>query len=245
VAPDIGAIPEPEPVEHAQPAPASDSPVADALAAIKRAEEWQRQQQAQPADGLTEPQRQFLRQHPHVLQDPRTLAFYAKAAIDRGIPADTPQFFESILAGFQREYERGAEHAKHLAEMAQPHRAADKGREQAEEIIEHAQAMLPDVPLPAADTSPPPMSRPPPAAARRSVPVSAPVHRDVPTFSGNREAYVDTKLTAEERDIARRSFTAPDMTNEQKEYSYWVQREKLRRLRATGQYRQTTEQGGG
>jgi hypothetical protein len=238
-----------------QPSPVIDrGPVAEALAAVQRAEELQAQYAQKPPTlgeaidndpHLSRPQKQFLKQNPHVLNDQRALLFYVGQARSRGITDDTPAFFQHILNGFQREYERGVENARHLAEMAaQPHRAADKGREQAEEIIEHAQAMLPDVPLPGAETSPAPPARPSPASPRRSVPVSAPVHRDVPTFGGNREAYVDTKLTAEERDIARRSFTAPDMTNEQKEYLYWVNREKLRKMRRDGTYRQTTEQTG-
>jgi hypothetical protein len=34
------------------------------------------------------------------------------------------------------------------------------------------------------------------------------------------------------------------MTNEQKENLYWVNREKLRRMRREGTYHQTTEQNG-
>jgi hypothetical protein len=251
-----GSVPA-EPVELPDVAPDEpshdDDPVLHALRQTERAEALQRQYAAKVPQSLAEqietdpnisaPQRQFLRQHPHVLSDVRALMFYVHAARSRGIKDDTPEFFDTILRGFEREHERGVEHAKHLAEMQpQPQRRAEAGRERAEEVISHAQAMLPDVPLPPAEPS---SISAPPAPSRRSIPVSAPVHRDVPTFNGNRESHVDVRLTAEERDIARRSFTASDMTDAQKEYLYWQNREKLRRMRRDGSYRHTTEQGGG
>ena len=88
--------------------------------------------------------------------------------------------------------------------------------------------------VPAAPASPEP---------RRSMPVTAPVSRDVPTPSGQRTNARIT-LTPEERDIARRSFTAADMTDEQKEKLYAMNKAKLLRMRANGQYRHTTEQTG-
>jgi hypothetical protein len=242
VAPDIEAAPEPAPAIEG-------SPVKKALDDIRRAEALQQQyaaqhqqpQQSQPNDGLTEPQRQFLKAHPHLRRDPVALMFYATRATRRGIALDSPEFFRSILDGFSREYEVGVEHAKHLAGvMSQPQRAVQEARERADEIAEKTLAMLPPEAAPAET----PQAVPSPAAPRRSIPYSAPVHRDVPSASGNRDAYVDTKLSAEERDIARRSFTATDMTNEQKEYLYWLNREKLRRMRREGTYRHTTEASG-
>jgi hypothetical protein len=249
-----GSVPA-EPVETLDVAPDGpihdDDPVLYALRQTERAEELQRQyaqkapqslaEQIETDPAITEPQRQFLRQHPHVLSDPRALMFYVSAARSRGLKDDSPEFFDAILNGFRREHERGVEQAKHLAEMkSQPHRAVEKAHEQADEIEERALAMVPGA-------QPPPKASPDvpsPPAPRRSIPVSAPVHRDVPTFSGNRESHVDVRLTAEERDIARRSYSAPDMTDAQKEYAYWVQREKLRRMRRDGSYRQTTDQTG-
>lgn len=83
----------------------------------------------------------------------------------------------------------------------------------------------------------------PQPAPRRSMPMSAPVSRAVPSASGVR---TDSKmtLTPEEREVARTSFTATDMTNAQKEYLYAQNKAKLLRQRANGQYRQTTEQNG-
>lgn len=74
---------------------------------------------------------------------------------------------------------------------------------------------------------------------RRSMPVSAPVSRDVPTASGQRQKPGSMTLTAEERQIARSSFTASDMTNEQKEYLYAQNKKKLATMRSNGQYPQS------
>jgi hypothetical protein len=79
------------------------------------------------------------------------------------------------------------------------------------------------------------------------MPVSAPVSRDVPTASGQRRTNSVT-LSAEEREVARNSFGsvngAPDLTPDQKERLYAQNKAKLARMRASGEYRQTTEQTG-
>jgi hypothetical protein len=93
------------------------------------------------------------------------------------------------------------------------------------------------------DVAAPPAPREMPPEPRRSLPISAPVSRNIPMASGGAFSANNT-LSPEERDIARRSYSAPDMTDAQKEHAYWVQREKLRRLRATGQYRPTTDATG-
>lgn len=90
----------------------------------------------------------------------------------------------------------------------------------------------------------PPQAAPQPQ--RRSMPVSAPVSRDVPTATGARPGSVT--LTEEERKIARISILdrpdMPNMTNEQKEYLYAQNKRKLHAMRANGSYRHTTEQTG-
>jgi hypothetical protein len=92
-----------------------------------------------------------------------------------------------------------------------------------------------------------PEAEPAPAPSRRSMPVSAPVSRDVPTASGQRRTNSVT-LSAEEREVARNSFGsvngAPDLTPDQKERLYAQNKAKLARMRASGEYRQTTEQTG-
>lgn len=73
---------------------------------------------------------------------------------------------------------------------------------------------------------------------RRSMPVSAPVSREVPTATGERQPSKSMTLSEEERRIARSSFTASDMTNAQKEYLYAQNKRKLQTMRANGQYPQ-------
>lgn len=84
---------------------------------------------------------------------------------------------------------------------------------------------------------------PPQQQQRRSMPVSAPVSRDVPSANGTRQTNSVT-LSPEERLIARNSFTATDMTNAQKEALYAANKRKLAAMKANGSYRQTTEQTG-
>lgn len=93
-----------------------------------------------------------------------------------------------------------------------------------------------------APVAPNPEPEPTPQPQRRSMPVSAPVSREVPTTSGVRQ---ETKmnLSPEERLIARTSFSS-DMTDAQKEYLYAQNKKKLRDMRANGQYRATTEENG-
>lgn len=87
--------------------------------------------------------------------------------------------------------------------------------------------------------APQPEPQPQPQPQRRSIPMTAPVSRDVPTATGQRQPSSKVTLTAEERQIARTSFTAPDMTNEQKELAYARNKQKLQQMRANGGYPQS------
>lgn len=87
--------------------------------------------------------------------------------------------------------------------------------------------------------APQPEPQPQPQPQRRSIPMTAPVSRDVPTASGQRQPSSKITLTAEERQIARTSFTAPDMTNEQKELAYARNKQRLQQMRANGAYPQS------
>jgi hypothetical protein len=89
-----------------------------------------------------------------------------------------------------------------------------------------------------------PAAAPPAQPQRRSIPMSAPVSRDAPTYNGQKPASTTMTLSEEERRIARSSYTAPDMTDAQKEYAYAKNKQKLHRMRANGEYRMTTEQNG-
>lgn len=80
---------------------------------------------------------------------------------------------------------------------------------------------------------------PEPQPQRRSMPLSAPVSRDVPTADGQRQKPGTIKLSPEEVQIARTAFTASDMTNAQKELLYAQNKRKLQNMRANGQYPQS------
>ena len=66
--------------------------------------------------------------------------------------------------------------------------------------------------------------------------MSAPVSRNAPSTSGSRHPADSNTLTAEERQIARNSFTDPRMSNEQKELLYLRNRQKLHAMRRDGTY---------
>lgn len=89
--------------------------------------------------------------------------------------------------------------------------------------------------------TPAPANEPEPAPQpqqRRSMPVTAPVSRDVPTPSGQRQNATQVTLSPEEVLIARSAFTDPTgkMTNADKERLYAMNKMKLARMRANGEY---------
>ena len=70
--------------------------------------------------------------------------------------------------------------------------------------------------------------------------MSAPVSRDVPTPTGQRQSSNKMTLTPEEVAIARASIVdrpdMPNLTNAQKEYLYATQKRKLAAMKANGTY---------
>jgi hypothetical protein len=87
---------------------------------------------------------------------------------------------------------------------------------------------------------PNPEPSPAPQPQRRSMPVSAPVSRDVPTPTGQRQSSNKMTLSPEEVAIARASIQdRPDMpalTNAQKEYIYAQNKRKYQAMKANGTY---------
>jgi hypothetical protein len=78
-----------------------------------------------------------------------------------------------------------------------------------------------------------------PQPQRRSMPMSAPVSREVPTASGTRQKN-SMHLTEEERQTARLSIPdrpdLPKLTNAQKEYMYAKNKAKYETMKANGTY---------
>ena len=85
----------------------------------------------------------------------------------------------------------------------------------------------------------------PPAPRRPSLPMSAPVSRDVPSYATGRAVPNKMTLTPAEVDIAHRSFVdrpdMPRMTPAEKEYAYALQKRRYLQAKADGSY---SEQGG-
>lgn len=102
------------------------------------------------------------------------------------------------------------------------------------QALQHEQAKQGGSPQQMPATMAPP---PPPAPApRRSIPMSAPVSRDIGNMSGHREAPGFNTLTAEERIVARNSFSDPNMSPQQKELLYLRNKQRLAQLRKDGAY---------
>ena len=66
--------------------------------------------------------------------------------------------------------------------------------------------------------------------------MTAPVSRDVPTASGQRQTSTGVTLSPEERFIARNSFSDPNMSDAEKERLYAQQKSRLHQMRRDGTY---------
>lgn len=221
-----GTVPRsPPPPAETSLATDQDNPLQRALDAQRRADELQQSTLDREIGKLplSEFKKAFLRQHPDLITDQfrsRATAFYYQAALKEGIEDDTPEMNAAILAGVEREIANVRWQAIENVRMPQA---------EPEPEPDHVapRAMIP--PVPAAPAPAPP--------ARRSIPMSAPVSRDAPTYTGRAQSEsVGITLSAEERDIARRSYSAPDMTDAQKEYAYAKAKQRLKRLRQSGEY---------
>jgi hypothetical protein len=247
------------PASPVAPGPATDgddgNPLQRALEAQQHAESLQQQHQHRQQIGLAEPpitpaerqaidqyvdaipnrtphQQRFLKAHPSLMKEPYVdLVRHAiMVARHAGVPDDTPAMDHAILSGVARDIDHHralsaltSASARPTPENAQMHH--DVARHVADLQAEAEQHLAEHQPAAAA---------PPPPPKRRSFPMSAPVSRDSPEISG-RPAQ-NNHLTAEERVVARNSFSDPSMSNEQKELLYLRNRNKYRHMKADGSY---------
>jgi hypothetical protein len=209
-----------------------DNPLQKALQAHGHAEELQRQSaqhQATPTterqvaahiDGLpiSEFKKQFLRQHPESLFEPlhRLMADHYQIARHAGVPDDTEAMNQAILDGLQRDLDHHrqltAAHARPTPENALAHHEAVQVAEELQREAEgYVRSGQPD----------PPAALP---APRRSIPMSAPVSRDVPMASGGR-TFPQITLNHDERQIAAISF--PHLPRARAEYEYAQNKRKI------------------
>lgn len=81
---------------------------------------------------------------------------------------------------------------------------------------------------------------PKPQPRTRSIPMTAPVSRDAVSPSGQRQSSTKITLSEEERLIARNAMPdrsdMPKLTDAQKEFIYAQNKQKLQRMRASGEY---------
>jgi hypothetical protein len=247
------APPPPGP-ELPPPDPESHDAVRRVAEAARHAEELQRQAAQQPMTveayvdampGLSDHKRAFLKAHPMLLNEqilPLAARAY-QAAVRDHVPDDTEEMNQRLLIGVRQEIEaqrqRQIEAASAAVASMEPTPLPESDDRAAERLDQEANAI--HSMMQAADATPteivanmPPVSPMPPQRGR-SLPISAPVSRDVPTASGQRTSNIGTVvLSAEERDVARRSYhwLSPDLA--EREYAF--QKAKLTRLRAAGEY---------
>jgi hypothetical protein len=225
------------PADHAAAAssPADDgNPLARALEATRRAEDLQRQHlapQRQPTEherfvdglpGLSDRKRSFLKANPDLTrQDIAAVAGrHYHAALGAGIADDTDEIERYILDNVQRDIEHHrdltAANARPTPENYQAHQGAQQLGREAESI---AAEMMPQQPAP-------------PPAPRRSMPISAPVSRDIPMASGERRPGQIT-LNPDERFIAHTSF--PHLPKTEAELAYARNKRRMLQMKANGE----------
>jgi hypothetical protein len=247
------------PASPVAPGPATDgddgNPLQRAVEAAQHADDLQRQHGMRQQAGLPEPQvspqerqaidqyvdgipnltdhqKRFLKAHPSLMKEPYVdLVRHAiMVARHAGIADDTPQMDHAILAGVARDIE----HHRHLSQLTSASaRPTPENAQMHHDVNRHVADLQAEAEQHLAEHPPAP-SAPPPPPKRRSFPMSAPVSRDAPEVSGR--PALDNRLSAAERQIAHNSFSDPRMSNEQKEYLYLKNRQKLHRMRADGSY---------
>jgi hypothetical protein len=254
----VAADPAPEIPPSAPPpdepiaAPADDDrdAVRRALEGVRKAEELHRQQataQRQPSEheayvnslpGLSDRKRNFLKANPALLrQDVAPIAGeHYQNGLAAGLADDSAELERFVL----EKTTQSLEHRRQLRSApVEPEPAVDPEIEKAARELEaEAEALQREY------LAPQPM--PQAALPRRSIPVSAPVSRGAPSLATGRPMSMSNRtLSAAEVEIAHNSFTDSTMSNRDKELLYLQNREKLHRMRASGEYRMTSEQGGG
>lgn len=201
----------------------NEAAVMNALAAQRRAEEIARlspveRELAQRFPDMTLAERWFCLQHPEVLHEDNVHAVAASYQRGQriGLQRGSKELFNLILDD--------------LAQVRQAERASESiDREVERERLITAAQSEPEIP------AAPPPELPAIPAPRKGIPMAAPVSRsEPPTYSGRpREPNF---LTPEERDIARNSYSAPGMTNAQKEYLYLKNKQRYHQMVRDGTY---------
>lgn len=231
----------------------ADDALLHAVEGQRRAEEMQAQRPAtiesfiDSMPGLSDHKRAFLKRNSDMLQPDRAeLMRQAHGeALQAGIADDSGAMDAYLESAVRTELEArrarlaGAARAA-AADMIRPpppemsiERAAEQLSNEADALSNayHAEA---STPLSMADQI---GTMAPPPSQRRSMPMTAPVTRDVPMPSGQRMGSASQiTLSAEERFIARNSFSDPHLSHAERERLYAQNKSKLARERAEGRY---------
>ncbi|MES5485950.1 hypothetical protein QMZ05_24620 [Bradyrhizobium sp. INPA03-11B] len=197
--------------------------------------------------GISEFKRATLKAHPELLNAGRVGQEAYHEALGLGIADDSEQMTAYLLSSVRADAEyrrqRQIEAAKAAAALAPPPRpelSVDREVQRLDDDVASMQAIAnatAATPTSIASQVAPPMPR----QSTRSIPMAAPVTREVPMASGQRLSPSQIHLTQEERDIARNSFSDPNMSNAEKERMYAMNKVKLARMKANGTY---SDQGG-
>jgi hypothetical protein len=248
----------PPPVEPATPPPETHHAMARAIEAQRQAEALQRDPELAFARGidskfqnLSEHKRDFIkrawREHGVNLTEPQnaqamTRHYYAGLA--QGIPDDSPEMNAHLNVLLEGRHNQWAE--KGAAVMMEPPPTLEPSIERAAERLDHDahaihQALRVEDSTPLAVAANLPL--PGPAPRRSSIPMAAPVSRDVPSPNGQRvSATGKITLSPTEREIAWNSFgqikdasgNLVDLTKEQKERLYANNKARMLAMRADG-----------
>lgn len=231
---DMAAAPAAGPVEAISDL-VEENLLAAQLAAAQRAEEMQRQHaQQQPQTqaleeyidalpDLSDHKRAFLKRFPQMLEPSISplMARHYHEGRQFGLEDDGEQLDNYVLIHVARDLEHQRQLAVAQAQAAAPEIAqalqepaatAETLEAEAARLWAEQQAAIP--------------------APRRSIPMAAPVSRDIPMASGGRASHADNTLSRDEREIARVSF--PHLPKAQAELAYLKNRRVMREMQADG-----------
>jgi hypothetical protein len=252
------AIPEPLPVDV--------DAVRRVAEADRQAQEFHRQaaQERQAIDrhvdaipDISDFKRSTLKAYPVLMQPEYAMVLSREwhAARSDGVPDDTPAMNTRILSAVANAMEakrKGSPIGGVTEPAPMPEIERPEVKTLAPEIETEALAPFVPPPMPTSMGLPPPLPHAGPSRGK-TMPVSAPVSRDVPTASGKRTSEMNSiTLSPAEMEIARNSFGSikdergrtVDLTDAQKCELYARNKLRLAKMRASGEYRPTTEQSG-
>jgi hypothetical protein len=243
--PDALAEPPPEPPSH----PETHLAMTRAVEAAREAEQMLHDPVAMVSryvdslPNLSDRQRSYLKARPVLLQPEAQQILRAEyaSALAEGVPDNSDDMERRLDAGIVRQMEarrqRGMEGAR-AAVMHPPPEMEPSIERMAERLdaeaagihrmtgVENATPLILAANLP----------EPEPAPRRSSIPMSAPVSREIPNQAGERISPTDSRITLSpaEREIARNSYHW--MSKADAEFEYAKQKAKLATMRKAGVY---------